>query len=100
MIFDKLLEQDSRFAALFPYTNITHDILQGGTRVRATYLQINNRHLNTLLHATPTSTTPTQPCPSDNADATGDLFSLLPSPPKGGRGGVGGAHQRAPGEMK
>jgi hypothetical protein len=29
-----LLEQNSRFAALFPYTNITHDILQGGTRVR------------------------------------------------------------------
>ena len=34
MILNKLLEQDSRFAALFPYTNITHDILQGGTRVR------------------------------------------------------------------
>ena len=34
MIYNKLLEQDSRFAALFPYTNITHDILQGGTRVR------------------------------------------------------------------
>jgi hypothetical protein len=33
MIINKLLEQDSRFAALFPYTNITHDILQGGTRV-------------------------------------------------------------------
>ena len=34
MIYNKLLEQDSRFAALFPYTNISHDILQGGTRVR------------------------------------------------------------------
>ena len=34
MIYNKLLEQDSRFAALFPYTNITYDILQGGTRVR------------------------------------------------------------------
>jgi hypothetical protein len=34
MIYIKLLEQDSRFAALFPYTNISHDILQGGTRVR------------------------------------------------------------------
>ena len=29
-----MLEQDSRFAALFPYTNISNDILQGGTRVR------------------------------------------------------------------
>ena len=29
-----MLEQDSRFAALFPYTNISQDILQGGTRVR------------------------------------------------------------------
>jgi hypothetical protein len=29
-----LLEQDSRFAALFQYTYITHDILQGCTRVR------------------------------------------------------------------
>ena len=34
MIFNKLLEQDSRFATLFPYTNTTHDILQGGTRLR------------------------------------------------------------------
>ena len=34
MIYNKLLEQDSRFAALFPYTNISNDILQGGTRVR------------------------------------------------------------------
>jgi len=34
MIYNKLLEQDSRFAALFPYTNISQDILQGGTRVR------------------------------------------------------------------
>jgi hypothetical protein len=34
MIYNKLLEQDSRFAALFLYSNITHDILQGGTRVR------------------------------------------------------------------
>ena len=34
MIYNKLLEQDSHFAALFPYTNITHDILQGGTRAR------------------------------------------------------------------
>jgi hypothetical protein len=34
MILKKNLEQDSRFASLFPYTNITHDILQGGTRVR------------------------------------------------------------------
>jgi hypothetical protein len=34
MIFNKLLEQDSRFAALFPYTIITHDILQGGARER------------------------------------------------------------------
>jgi hypothetical protein len=34
MIYNKLLEQDSRFAALFPYTNISHDMLQGGTRVR------------------------------------------------------------------
>jgi hypothetical protein len=34
MIFNKLLEQDSRFADWFPYTKISHDILQGGTRVR------------------------------------------------------------------
>ena len=34
MIYNILLEQDSRFAALFPYTNISNDILQGGTRVR------------------------------------------------------------------
>ena len=34
MIFNNFLEQDSRFASFFPYTNITHDILQGGTRLR------------------------------------------------------------------
>jgi hypothetical protein len=34
MIFNKLLEQDSRFASLFLYTYITHDISQGGTRAR------------------------------------------------------------------
>ena len=34
MIYNKLSEHDSGFAALFPYTNISHDILQGGTRVR------------------------------------------------------------------
>ena len=34
MIYNKLLEQDSRFAALFPYTDMSQDILQGGTRVR------------------------------------------------------------------
>jgi hypothetical protein len=34
MIFNKLLEQDSCFAALFPYTNISYDILQGGTRMK------------------------------------------------------------------
>ena len=34
MIYNKLLEQESRFAALFPYTDMSQDILQGGTRVR------------------------------------------------------------------
>jgi hypothetical protein len=34
MIYNKLLEQDTRFADLFPYTYISYDILQGGTRVR------------------------------------------------------------------
>jgi hypothetical protein len=34
MILNILLEQDSCFAALFPYTNISYDILQGGTRMK------------------------------------------------------------------
>jgi len=34
MIYDKLLELDSRYAVLFPYTNLSQDVLQGGTRLR------------------------------------------------------------------
>jgi len=34
MIYDKLLEMDSRYAVLFPYTNLSQDVLQGGTRLR------------------------------------------------------------------
>jgi hypothetical protein len=34
MIYNKFLEQDSLFAALFTYTNISNNIIQGGTRVR------------------------------------------------------------------
>ena len=40
MIYNKLLEQDSRFAALFPYTNITHDILQGEEQHRRIGLDV------------------------------------------------------------
>ena len=34
MIYNKLLEIDSRFATLFPYTNMAQDVLEGGTRLR------------------------------------------------------------------
>ena len=34
MIYDKLLEMDSRYAVLFPYTNLSQDVLQGGTILR------------------------------------------------------------------
>jgi len=60
-----------------------------------------------------TTPTPTQKCPKAISDATGDfVFLVLPSPNKGGRGGVGARssssknpqlpqqQQRAPGETR
>ena len=34
MIYNKLLELDTRMANLYPYTNLNHNVLEGGTRVR------------------------------------------------------------------
>ena len=34
MIYNKLLELDTRMANLCPYTNLNHNVLEGGTRVR------------------------------------------------------------------
>ena len=34
MIYNKLLELDTRMANLYPYTNLNQEVLEGGTRVR------------------------------------------------------------------
>ena len=34
MIYNKLLELDTRMATIYPYTNLYQDVLEGGTRVR------------------------------------------------------------------
>ena len=34
MIYNKLLELDTRMANLYPYTNLNHNVLEGGTRIR------------------------------------------------------------------
>ena len=49
----------------------------------------NTPHDPAKQNVTPTSPTPTQTCPSANADATGDFLFFGTSPPKGGRDGKG-----------